>query len=147
MAPTNSTDGLSAQIYAARILVVDDEISSLELTELVLNKRGYGNVFVASDSTAVAEMFELAPCDLVILDMNMPNRDGIAVMRQVKETLKRGDYLPVIVLTARNDIENRILALKEGARDYITKPFNIEEFLQRIYNHLEVRMLFKSRAK
>ena len=141
----SAKEDLEARIYEARILVVDDEISSLELMELLLNKRGYKNVFVASDSTSVEKMYELAPCDLVILDMNMPNMDGIAVMRRVKEKLREGDYLPVMVVTARHDIENRILALKEGARDYIAKPFNAEEFLQRVYNHLEVRMLFRNR--
>jgi DNA-binding response OmpR family regulator len=134
---------LNARIYAARILVVDDDIDVLELIDTVLTQNGYKNVYVASDSTAVAKMFQTAPCDLVLLDMNMPEVDGIAVMRQMKAGLLSGDYMPVVVVTGRTDSENRMLAWKEGARDYITKPFAIEEFLQRIYNQLEVRMLFK----
>jgi DNA-binding response OmpR family regulator len=142
----NKSD-LDARIHAARILVVDDDFDALELMETVLTQRGYTNVYVASDSTSVARMYQLAPCDLVLLDMNMPHMDGIGVMRQVREDLQGGDYMPVVVVTGRNDIENRLLAWKEGARDYIIKPFNIEEFLQRVYNHLEVRMLFNARKQ
>jgi len=138
-------DNLAARIHAARILVVDDDIDALDLMETVLTQHGYGNVYVASDSTAVAKMFQLAPCDLVLLDMDMPHMDGITVMRQVREDLQHGDYMPVIVVSGRADVPNRLLAWKEGARDYINKPFNTEEFLQRVYNQLEVRMLFKAR--
>lgn len=142
-----SRDDLNTRIRNARILVVDDDVDILDLMESVLTQHGYPNVYVASDSTAVAKMFELAPCDLVLLDMNMPNLDGIGVMRQMSEGLQRGDYIPVVVVSGRNDIENRILAWKEGARDYITKPFNTEEFLQRVHNQLELRMLFNDRMR
>ena len=139
-------DNLAARIHAARILVVDDDIDALDLMETVLTQHGYSNVYVASDSTAVAEMFQLAPCDLVLLDMDMPHLNGIAVMRQVREELQAGDYMPVIVVSGSSDAQNRRLAWKEGARDYISKPFNVEEFLQRVHNQLEVRMLFKARS-
>jgi DNA-binding response OmpR family regulator len=136
---------LNAWIRAARILVVDDDIDVLDLIETLLTQNGYQNVYVASDSTAVAKMFELAPCDLVLLDMDMPHIDGVGVMRQVKEGLMGGDYIPVVVVSGRDDLNSRLLAWKEGARDYIAKPFDSDEFLQRIYNQLEVRMLFNAR--
>lgn len=141
----NDKSELDARIRAARILVVDDDIDVLDLMETMLTRHGYGNVYVASDSTAVAKMFQLAPCDLVLLDMDMPHMDGIAVMRQVREGLQHGDYMPVIVVSGRADVPSRLQAWKEGARDYINKPFNTEEFLQRVHNQLEVRMLFKAR--
>jgi len=142
----NDKADLNARIHAARILVVDDDIDALDLMETVLTRHCYSNVYVASDSTAVVKMFQLAPCDLVLLDMDMPHLNGIAVMRQVREELQAGDYMPVIVVSANSDAAYRMLAWKEGARDYINKPFDIEEFLQRVRNQLEVRMLFKARA-
>jgi putative two-component system response regulator len=137
---------LDTRIRTARILVVDDDIDALDLMETVLTQHGYSNVYVASDSTDVAKMFQLAPCDLVLLDMDMPHLNGIAVMRQVRTELQAGDYMPVIVVSGNSDAQSRMLAWKEGARDYISKPFNVEEFLQRVHNQLEVRMLFKARS-
>src|SRR5690349_11743639 len=105
----NNNAELTARIRAARILVVDDDVDMLDLVETVLGKRGYTNVYVASDSTAVAKMFELAPCDLVLLDMDMPGMNGLSVMRQVREGLKGGDYMPVVVVSARDDIASRLM--------------------------------------
>jgi putative two-component system response regulator len=86
------------------------------------------------------------PYDLILLDMEMPAMDGIDVMQELKGVL-RGAFMPVVVLTAHSAPEVRIQALKEGARDYISKPFVDAEFAHRIRNHLEVRLLYSERER
>jgi response regulator RpfG family c-di-GMP phosphodiesterase len=143
---TDVTDDLDTRIHAARILVVDDNPDQLDLMELMLRKHGYTHVEVIEDPTKVAPSYAAAPYDLILLDMEMPVMNGVDVMRQLKGELK-GAFMPVIVLTAHEGADVRLQALKEGARDYISKPFVDTEFAHRIRNHLEVRMLYSEREK
>lgn len=143
---SGTSDNLDERIRAARILVVDDNEDQLDLMELMLRKHGYANVTLSADPTSVAPAYAAAPFDLILLDMEMPVMNGVDVMRQLKGNLK-GAFMPVIVLTAHEGSDVRLQALKEGARDYISKPFVDEEFTHRIRNHLEVRMLYNERER
>ncbi len=142
----NVPDGLEARIRAARILVVDDNEDQLDLMEVMLRGYGYTQVDLSADPASVAVAYAAKPYDLILLDMEMPVMNGIDVMRQLKKEL-HGAFLPVIVLTAHDGTEVRLEALKEGARDYISKPFVAAEFAHRIRNHLEVRMLYSEREQ
>ena len=137
-------DDLNARILAARILVVDDNEDQLDLMEVMLRRYGYRNTDRTSDPVSVAASYAAKPYDLILLDMEMPVMNGVAVMRELKREL-HGEFMPVIVLTAHEGAEVRLQALKEGARDYISKPFVDAEFAHRIRNHLEVRMLYRER--
>ena len=137
---------LETRIRGARILVVDDNIDQLDLMEVMLRKHRYTSVEVTTDPTRVAPSYAAKPYDLILLDMEMPVMNGIDVMRQLRGYLN-GAFMPVIVLTAHEGGDIRLQALKEGARDYISKPFVDTEFAHRIRNHLEVRMLYKERER
>lgn len=139
-------DDLDVRIHAARILVVDDNPDQLDLMDVMLRKHGYANVEFTADPTRVAPAYADKPYDLILLDMEMPVMNGVDVMRQLKGHLK-GAFMPVIVLTAHEGADVRLQALKEGARDYISKPFVDTEFAHRIRNHLEVRMLYNERER
>ena len=143
---TDGDDDLDSRIRAARILVVDDNPDQLDLMEVMLRKHRYTHVELTSDPTGVASSYAVARYDLILLDMEMPVLNGVDVMRQLKGVLK-GEFMPVIVLTAHEGAEVRLQALKEGARDYISKPFVDDEFAHRIRNHLEVRMLYRERER
>ena len=139
-------DDLDARILSARILVVDDNEDQLDLMQLMLQKHGFSRVVLTSDPTSVAAAYAASPIDLILLDMEMPVMNGIEVMRKLKSEL-RGAFMPVIVLTAHEGADVRLSALKEGARDYISKPFVDTEFAHRIRNYLEVRMLYNERER
>lgn len=137
---------LLAQVQRGRILVVDDVEANMLLLENLLRQRGFANVQCTTESRKVVAMHAAEPFDLILLDLQMPPPDGIAVMEQLK--LSAGDdFLPVIVVSAFSDAENRLRALRMGARDYILKPFEAPEVMQRIMNHLEVRMLYRERQR
>lgn len=140
----NVSGDLETRILAARILVVDDNPDQLDLIEVMLRRQGYSNVALTSDPTSVSASYAQQPHDLILLDMEMPVMNGVEVMRHLKNEL-HGEFMPVIVLTAHEGAEVRLQALKEGARDYISKPFVDAEFAHRIHNHLEVRMLYRER--
>ena len=130
------------EIYAMRILVVDDEPFNIALVEKILNRAGYTQIFGTADSRqAISLCHELQP-DIVLLDLRMPGMDGFDVMQAMNESTALRD-LPVIVLTAENNTENRMRALSEGAKDIVSKPFDRNEILKRIHNALESRLLHK----
>ncbi len=136
---------LLAQVQGARILVVDDVEANMLLLENLLRQRGFANVQCTTESAKVAAMHAAEPFDLILLDLQMPYPDGIAVMEQLQVQSVGDDFLPVVVVSAFSDAENRLRALQMGARDYILKPFEVPEVMQRIMNHLEVRMLYRER--
>ena len=139
--PQQSKDRLE-EIFAMRILVVDDEPFNIALVEKILTRAGYTQIFGTADSRqAIAQCLERQP-DLVLLDLRMPHMDGFDVMRAMNKSPTLRD-LPVIVLTAENNTENRMQALREGAKDIISKPFDRNETLKRIHNALESRLLHK----
>ncbi|OGP90922.1 MAG: Fis family transcriptional regulator [Deltaproteobacteria bacterium RBG_16_47_11] len=122
-----------------KILVVDDEQSMREFLEIMLKKEDY-KVFLASNGEEVLKLTERDIFDLVLLDIRMPKMDGIAVLKKIK-TLSPETI--VIMITAYASADTAIKAMKEGAYDYITKPFKIEEIKLIIKNALEKKNLQK----
>lgn len=109
------------------ILVIDDDERLRDLVAEYLSNRGYV-VQTAEDGDAGLAKLAGAPCDLVVLDVMMPGRDGFDVVREIR----RDSRVPVIMLTARGDETDRIVGLELGADDYLPKPFNPRELLARI---------------
>lgn len=130
------------ELLNARVLVVDDQAVNVKLLEKILDAAGYRNVVTTTDSREAASLFQESPTDLVLLDLNMPHKDGFEVLTEIKAMEK--DYPPVIVLTALKDVDSRVKALENGARDFISKPFDRVELLSRMHNMLEVRLLHKA---
>jgi len=127
-------------IYSARILIVDDQPVNVELLELLLQDAGYTQVSSTMAPQTVCALHEAEPFDLILLDLKMPVMDGFQVMEGLKKNLT-DRYLPVIVLTAEPG--HKLRALQAGAKDFISKPFDLIEVKTRIYNMLEVRLLYK----
>ena len=133
----------SLNIYGAHILVVDDQEANVELLSLLLAETGYTDVTTTTDPSTVFAMHRKTPFDLILLDLQMPVMDGFQVMEGLKANTG-DDYLPVIVLTAQP--AHKLRALQAGAKDFISKPFDLIEVKTRIYNMLEVRLLYKKLA-
>ncbi|MEH2260152.1 response regulator transcription factor [Nostoc sp.] len=116
----------------ANILLVEDEIKLARFVELELSSEGY-NVNVAYDGIVGLTLArELSP-DLVILDWMLPGLSGLEICRRLRAT---GISIPVILLTAKDEVNDRVAGLDAGADDYVVKPFSIEELLARIRAHL-----------
>jgi PAS domain S-box-containing protein len=122
----------------AKILIVDDLETNILLLEQMLHGAGYVNVTSTRGPFPVKELHRKNHYDLILLDLQMPGQDGFAVMESLKE-IETGPYLPVLVVTAQPDLKMR--ALKAGARDFISKPFELAELLFRVRNMLEARLL------
>lgn len=112
----------------ARILIVEDEERIVAFLEKGLRANGYTTVSVGDGHSAIALARDDA-FDLVILDLGLPGRDGRDVLRTVRA---RGERLPILVLTARDGVDDTVGSLEQGADDYVTKPFRFEELLARI---------------
>jgi putative two-component system response regulator len=127
-------------VISARILVVDDQPANVTLLERVLAAEGYRNVEALTDPREVARAYSARRHDLILLDLNMPYLDGFQVMAQLK-ALEPDSYVPILVLTAQADRQTRLKALEMGARDFLTKPFDRLEVVNRIRNMLEIRLM------
>ncbi len=128
------------QRNAAKILVVDDEAPYVELLERILQSLGYRNTLGSSDPATAAELVVEFDPDLILLDLRMPGLDGIAVLQQL-EPYTRRFFLPVIMLGSDLSEESRNAALMAGARDFISKPFDVATVRSRVENLLETRIL------
>jgi putative two-component system response regulator len=128
--------------HSSRILIVDDEPVNLKLLDKMLRAEGYTNLVSIADPRKVLETYCAEPTDLILLDINMPYLDGYEVMAQLKEL---GDPLlpPILVLTAQAGKEFLMRALNEGARDFLSKPFNRYELLARVRNLLDAHMALR----
>jgi two-component system, OmpR family, copper resistance phosphate regulon response regulator CusR len=111
-----------------RILLVEDEPSAARMLAKGLREQTYA-VDVTADGEAALEQAYLNDYDLIILDVMLPGKDGFAVCRQLRDS---GSSVPVIMLTARDMVEDRIEGLDTGADDYLTKPFDFHELLARV---------------
>ena len=132
---------IDARVTEGRILVVDDEEANVLLLKRTLERAGYVDVAVTTDSRQVAELvIEFQP-DLILLDLLMPHLDGFAVLEQLRSMIPEGTFLPVIVLTADITREAKQRALGSGAEDFLTKPFDAVEVTLRIRNLLQARHL------
>ena len=131
---------MQLNITDARILIVDDQAANVQLLEQLLSEAGYTNLSTTMNPRDACALHEEHPYDLILLDIQMPQMDGFEVMEHL-ETLQADPYLPVIVLTAQPT--HKLKALQLGAKDFISKPFDVVEVKTRIHNMLEVRLLYK----
>ena len=132
------------EILKAKILVVDDSPDNVDLMLEILRDAGYSNVTATMRPAQVCPLHKEHCYDLILLDLQMPELNGFQVMKGLKE-IEHGGYLPVLALTAQPSF--KIAALEAGARDFISKPFDLMEVHKRIHNMLEVRLLYKELAQ
>ena len=116
----------------AKILLVEDEEKLARFVELELSYEGY-EVTVANDGLSGLMAARNSEPDLIILDWLMPGLTGVEVCRRLRST---GSQVPVIMMTAKDDVSDRVTGLDAGADDYVVKPFSIEELLARVRAHL-----------
>lgn len=128
------------EILDARILIVDDQKSNVQLLTEILREAGYRNVESTLDAYAVCDLHRDKRYDLILLDLLMPGMDGFQVMERLKEA-ETGGYVPILVITAQPD--HKLRALAAGAKDFVSKPFDLVELRTRIRNMLEIRLLYK----
>lgn len=131
------------EILNAKILVVDDCADNIDLMLEILRDAGYTNVTATMLPEQVCPLHRQHCYDLILLDLQMPELNGFQVMKGLKE-IEQDGYLPVLALTAQPSF--KIAALEAGARDFISKPFDLLEVHKRIHNMLEVRLLYKELA-
>ncbi len=112
---------------ARQVLIVEDDHNIADLLRLYLEKDGY-EVTIAPDGVKGVEQFRAGQPDLVLLDVMLPGMDGWGVCRTIRAEAKT----PIIMLTAKSETEDKVYGLKQGADDYITKPFEMKEVLARI---------------
>lgn len=108
--------------------MVDDEPAVREVLERILRHEGY-DVVLAADGREAIQRQRAAPADAVVLDVLMPHVDGIEVCRRMRSA---GDRTPVLMLTARHEVSDRVAGLEAGADDYLPKPFSIDELMARL---------------
>ncbi len=134
---------------SSRIMIVDDELVNLKLLEKMLRAEGYTNLVSISDPRQVRDAYCAEPTDLILLDLNMPFLNGYEVMTQLKE-LEDPLLPPILVLTAQGSRDFLMRALNEGARDFLSKPFDRYELLARVRNlleaHLALRLTFDKKG-
>jgi adenylate cyclase len=128
----------ASAILKAKILIVDDQQANVLLLETLLTGAGFASIASTLDPRAVYALHEKNRFDLILLDLQMPGMDGFEVMEALKPLEKDG-VLPVLVITAQPD--HKLRALRAGARDFVSKPFEVAEVLMRVHNMLEVRLL------
>ena len=129
-----------SDILNASILIVDDQAVNVSLLEQLLREAGYARVASTMNPNEVCALHRNNRYDLILLDLQMPGMDGFQVIEALK-TNDADDYLPVLVITAQPG--HKLRALLAGARDFISKPFDLVEVKTRIRNMLEVRLLYK----
>jgi adenylate cyclase len=128
----------SSDILKASILIVDDQDANVSLLKQMLRGAGYVSIASTKNPREVFELHRKNCYSLILLDLQMPGLDGFQVMEGLK-TIETDGYLPVLVITAQPD--HKLRALQAGARDFVSKPFDLAEVVMRVYNMLEVRLL------
>ena len=128
----------ASDILKAKVLIVDDLPANVLLLEGMLGNAGYRTVTSTRDPRAVCDLHAKHRYDLILLDLMMPGMDGFQVMEGLK-AIEQDGYLPVLVITAQPD--HKLRALRAGARDFISKPFDVAEVLMRVHNMIEVRLM------
>ena len=127
------------EILNARILIVDDQNANVLLLEQMLRDVGYACITSTMDPHTVCALHQAKHYDLILLDLLMPGMDGYQVMEGLKE-IEMDGYVPILVITAYQS--HKLRALAAGAKDFISKPFDLTEVKTRIHNMLEVRLLY-----
>ncbi|MDF1510627.1 response regulator YycF [Robertmurraya sp. DFI.2.37] len=125
-----------------KILVVDDEKPIADILQFNLKKEGY-DVYCAYDGNKALEMVEEVKPDLILLDIMLPQRDGMEVCREVRKKYE----MPIIMLTAKDSEIDKVLGLELGADDYVTKPFSSRELIARVKANLRRHQHTASQAE
>lgn len=115
-------------MFGKRILAVDDDPDLQKMLDSIFRRAGYLHIRTASSGPEALRMLKEEPSDFIILDVRMPGMDGFAVLREIRRTSR----IPVLMLTARGEAEDRIAGLESGADDYLAKPFLPRELLLRV---------------
>ncbi len=115
-------------MMTAHILLVEDEVKLAKFVELELGFEGY-QVSVANDGLSGLTMARESQPDLILLDWMLPGMTGLEICRRLRST---GDKVPIILLTAKDEVSDRVAGLDAGADDYVVKPFSVEELLARV---------------
>lgn len=116
-----------------RILIAEDEDRIANFIEKGLRKNGFATA-IAADGEQAVSMIQTDKFDLLLLDLGLPVKDGWAVLKELRADEKQ---IPVIVVTARDDLADKAIAQKYLVKDYVTKPFSFQDLLEKVSNHLE----------
>lgn len=128
-------------IRCDRILIADDEPENVSVLSRMLSKHGYSQIASTTESREVVGMFAQVKPDIVLLDLHMPGLDGVAIIEALTALTAPGEYLPILVLTGDTSADAKRRTLAAGAKDFLSKPFDVSEALLRIRNLLETRQL------
>lgn len=132
-----------SEILSAKILIVDDQEVNVLLLRQMLQQKGYREVSSTTDPLLVCSLHQQHRYDLILLDVQMPTKDGFEVLEDLKKIEPNG-YPPVLIVTAQPS--HKIRALEAGAKDFVSKPFDLAEVQSRIRNMIEVRLLYRRLA-
>ena len=127
-------------IKEPKILIVDDEPQNLELLSAYLEKAGYNNIITASNGVEALKHVDGSPPDLILLDIMMPKMNGFEVCKRLKDD-SRTRLIPIVIITALRDVEDKIRALDLGADEFLSKPFNRAELMARVRALLKMKHL------
>lgn len=128
----------SSDILHGKVLIVDDQEANVLLLERILRRAGYVSITSTMDPGEVCGLHLKNSYDLIVLDLQMPRMDGFQVMQGLKEIEPDG-YLPVLVMSGQP--ADKLRSLQAGAKDFISKPFELADLLARVHNMLEARLL------
>ncbi|MEL7198252.1 MAG: response regulator [Pseudomonadota bacterium] len=131
------------KILGCRILAIDDEEANVLLLRNLLQREGYTDVHCLTDPTEALKTYIDIEPDLVLLDLMMPEVDGFQLLEAFSRHDAADEFRPVLVLTADTTIQARRKALALGAKDFVSKPFDVIEVGLRISNLLETRLLYE----
>jgi adenylate cyclase len=140
MGKQDTPDVLHNKILHGKILIVDDMQANVLLLERILRSAGYVSITSTMNPREVCNLHIQNHYDLILLDLEMPGMDGFQVMEGLQE-IEADGYLPVLIITAQPS--HKLRALELGAKDFISKPFDIGEVIFRVHNMLEVRLLYR----
>lgn len=132
---------INSNLKDSNILIVDDKESNIQILEGLLEDSGFANIRSTSDPRQVMNIFRTFQPDLILLDLMMPHLNGFEVMDLLKAEIPPDTYLPILVLTADITPAAKRKALADGAKDFLSKPFDLYEVRLRISNLLETRHL------
>lgn len=121
--------------------MIDDEAAIVRLLTRALTSAGYLNVEGFTEPEHVPAYLDSAAPDLVVLDLRMPHLDGFAILKEISQRLPQDTFLPVLVVSGMSDPDTKVRAMREGAKDFLAKPVNLDEFLARVHSLLDIRFM------